>query len=123
MPIYLYVNAGLNGLFAIWCAAAQRSTSASLGFMTFSNGGLSEYLAVYGGLHAGVAIAFFLFARDSRMHHLGVVFALCLYSPIVLFRMASFILFAPVPNLTLGLAAAEFALLLGAYTLISHRPS
>jgi hypothetical protein len=42
---------------------------------------------------------------------MGLTFALCLYAPIVLYRVVTIALFRPVPMLTLGVAALEIALL------------
>ena len=123
MQIYLYANALLYGIFAIWCTVAFRSTSSALGYSVLNNSGSSEYLVIYGGLQAGLACAFVLFARDSRLHPVGVQFAVCLYGPIVIYRAATLIRFAPVSGLTLATAALEFALLiLGLVLLVVRWP-
>src|ERR1700712_2913373 len=81
---YLYLNALLYLLFAIWCTAAPASTAMNLGYLALSAGGQSEYLVIYGGLQLGLAILFYLLARHEAHVRLGILVSLGLYGPIVI---------------------------------------
>jgi hypothetical protein len=109
--LYLYVNAALYLLFAVWCTVGMSRTAPAMGFTALSHGGRSEYLAIYGGLQVGLAIAFWLLARDEKWHALGVLFAIALYAPIVVFRLISMAKFWPVGTVTLCTAGLEVLLL------------
>jgi hypothetical protein len=119
---YLYLNALLYLLFAVWCSFAPQQTAASLGYESLTSGGRSEYLVVYGGLQVGLAVTFWLLARNSDWHRAGVVVALSLYAPIVLYRSVTVARHWPVGGLTLATAGLEAVLLLGALWLV-RRPA
>jgi hypothetical protein len=108
---YLYANALLYAIFALWCMIAPRSTAVSIGFTALSSGGRSEYLAVYGGLQAGLAAVFFILAQDPARHRLGLLLAVALYAPVVLVRCYTLVTIRPLPTVTLATAALEFVLL------------
>ena len=110
--LYLYVNAALYLLFAVWCTFGMSRTAPAMGFTALSNSGRSEYLAIYGGLQVGLAIAFWLLGRNESWHGQGILFAIALYAPIVLFRLISLARFWPVGTVTLCTAALEVVLLL-----------
>lgn len=111
---YLYLNAFLYLLFALWCTASPSSTALKLGYSALSGGGQSEYLVVYGGLQLGLAILFYLLARNMAHVRLGVSVALGLYAPIVIYRLITVLNHWPVGSTTLGTAVLEVALLAGA---------
>lgn len=117
IAVYLYGNAALYVVFAAWCTIARRSTSQGLGYEALSNSGHSEYLVVYGGLQLGLALFFGYVASQSGLHRAGLIFALALYAPIVLYRVVTVFSFWPVRGMTLGVAALEVALLLAAIAL------
>jgi len=109
---YLYTNAVLYFLFAVWCTVGMSRTAPAMGFTALSNGGRSEYLAIYGGLQVGLAIAFWLLARNPSWHPPGILFSIALYAPIVLFRLISMAKYWPVGPVTLCTAGLEVLLLL-----------
>lgn len=111
---YLYLNAVLYLLFAIWCSVAPSATAHGVGYGTLSSGGRSEYLVLYGGLQLGLALIFWMLARDVTLQRLGVVLALAIYVPIVVYRLTTMIAFWPVAGVTVATACLEIALLLGA---------
>ncbi len=78
--VYLYVNAALYLLFAVWCTFAPSSTAKNIGYSALSNGGHSEYLVIYGGLQLGLAMLFWLVARSPATLRLGVLVAIGLYA-------------------------------------------
>lgn len=112
--IYLYLNAALYALFALWCTASAERTAHGIGYSALTPGGRSEYLVVYGGLQAGLAIVFFVLARDPARQRLGMWIALALYGPIVAYRLITLVRFWPVGATTVGTAVLEFALLAAA---------
>lgn len=114
---YLYGNAALYAVFAAWCTIARRSTSRNLGYEELSSSGHSEYLVVYGGLQLGLAAFFAYVASQPSLHRAGLVFALALYVPIVVYRAATVLAFWPVRGMTLGVAALEAVLLVAAIAL------
>jgi hypothetical protein len=115
---YLYLNAALYIVFAVWMSLAPWRTASAMGFEQLTSSGRSEYLVIYGGLQFGLAVFFGFMASASPMHRTGVLFALCLYAPIVLYRVITVWRFWPVKGLTLTVAALEVALLLGAAVLL-----
>jgi len=114
MQTYLYVNAFLYALFAVLCTVNATGTAKGLGYVQLSQGGRSEYLVIYGGLQLGLAVLFWLLARDAQFHRLGILIALGIYIPIVLYRAVTVVKFWPVPALTAGTGALELALLIAA---------
>ena len=111
---YLYLNALLYAVFGIWCTARPEQTARSLGYATLDRAGQSEYLVVYGGLQLGLAVAFFVFATNPATHRTGLLFALAIYTGIVVYRGVTLWMYGPVPALTWMVAALELALLVGA---------
>jgi hypothetical protein len=112
--IYLYLNAALYACFALWCTFAAEKTSVNLGYLSLAPGGRSEYLVIYGGLQLGLAGAFWLLARQPELNRVGVVFALVLYGPIVVYRIVTLFRFWPVATLTVATGCLETVLLLAA---------
>ncbi|HET9034348.1 MAG TPA: DUF4345 domain-containing protein [Dokdonella sp.] len=107
--IYLWVNAVLYALLALWCTLMPAQTSQSIGFVEMSSSGQSEYAVIYGGMQFGFA---FLFAWTaiSGNHRFGLVFSLALYIPILLFRIISVAHYWPVSTTTLATGALEIVL-------------
>lgn len=115
--IYLWVNAAMYAVFALWCAVSLDKTSANLGYTALSNSGRSEYFTVYGGLQWGLGLAFAYFAMKPELHRVGVVFALAVYAPIVLHRTISLLRFGPVETMTKAVAGLEIVMLVLAVVL------
>lgn len=112
--LYLYANAALYAVFALWCALRLDSTAANLGYSALSNSGRSEYFTVYGGLQWGLALIFLYTALKPELHRPGIAIAIALYAPIVLHRLISLARFGPVESLTKMVAGLEVAMLLAA---------
>jgi hypothetical protein len=113
----LYVNAVLYLVFAVWCTVSPSGTAKNIGYQSLSNGGHSEYLVIYGGLQLGLAVIFWLLARNPGFLRLGLLIAIALYAPIVSYRLVTTIRFWPVGPLTLGTGVLEFVLLASALAL------
>jgi hypothetical protein len=105
--IYLYFNAAMYALFALWCTLRLDATSSNLGYSVLSNSGRSEYLTVYGGLQWGLGLVFLYKATRPDLQRVGLVVAICLYAPLVLHRTVSLVRFAPVEPLTRIVAGLE----------------
>ncbi len=119
---YLYVNAALYLLFAVWCTVSMTSTARNLGYEALNASGRSEYLVIYGGLQAGLAIVFWLLAENPSLHRFGLMLSLAIYVPIVLFRWITVIVFKA-QGMTLAIAGLESALLLAALFLFFSQKS
>jgi hypothetical protein len=121
--IYLWASAALYALFAIWCTLAPERTSRAAGYLGLDAGGRSEYVVVYGGLQFGLGV-FFAWLALRGHEGIGLVFALCITSPIVALRLLTVARNWPVPTVTLWLAALELALLAVAIALwVWQRPA
>lgn len=114
--LYLWINAVLYAALAAWCTLMPTQTSQAIGFIELSSSGKSEYAVIYGGMQFGFA---FLFAWTalSGNHRFGLIFALALYAPILLFRVISVTRFWPVSSATLLTGALEIVLLASAILL------
>lgn len=114
--LYLWINAILYAALAAWCTLMPKQTSQAIGFIELSASGRSEYAVIYGGMQFGFA---FLFAWTalSGNHRFGLMFALALYVPIVLFRLVSVAKLWPVSSVTMMTAVLEVVLLAAAILL------
>jgi hypothetical protein len=121
MAAYLWINSLLYLLFAAWVTISPWRTAANIGFQTLSASGRSEYLVVYGGMELGFAAFFALTAFHAGHRRLGLLFALCLYAPIVMYRAITVLRYGPVSTTTLTVAALEVILLIwGAVLWVRH---
>jgi hypothetical protein len=111
MQIYLYLNAVLYGVFALWCTVMPTQTATNLGYLSLASGGRSEYLVIYGGLQLGLALIFWQAARIDAYQRFGVLIAVLLYAPIVLYRVVTVAKQWPVASLTIGTGCLEACLL------------
>ena len=120
---YLFINAMLYSLLAIWCTIQHNRTSAASGFETLNNSGHSEYLVIYGGLQLGLAVFYAHLGSQTALHRTGVLFSVMLYVPIVVYRVMTILHFSPVSKITLGTGALELGLLVGAVALLIKTPA
>ncbi len=84
--IYLAFNAVLYTAFAVWCAIAPKPTANFLGLTATNPAGESEYLAVYGGLQAGLAVFYALAVFLPEHRKSALLMSLTVYGGIVLLR-------------------------------------
>lgn len=120
--LYLFLNAALYVLFALWCTAAPEKTASAVGFTFRSGSGTSEFIAVYGGMELGFAAFFLLAALSPTLRPAGILFSICFYGGIVLFRAYSFATVAGIERPTYILASLEAALLIAALILKFRAP-
>lgn len=122
--LYLAFNALMYAVFAAWCTLAPRQTGQYVGLTHTTPGGQSEYLAVYGGLQAGLA-AYYALALLAPAHQRSALWmSAFLYAGIAAFRT--------IAALRLGFDSlgnaryfycAEVVLFLAAVFLIARRSS
>jgi hypothetical protein len=84
--IYLLINGILYISFGVWCALFPEYTSSAVGLLAPTAQGFTEYVAVYGGLEFGVGMFFVLTVIKPRLRHAGLIFGLCFYGGLALFR-------------------------------------
>lgn len=108
---FLYFNALLYAVFAGWCTFAPRRTAEAMGYSSVSASGQSEYLVVYGGLQLGLGL-FFLYCARTGEDRLGLLLALAIYAPLVVYRLVTVWRFWPVGSTTVWVAGLELVLLL-----------
>lgn len=107
---YLYFNAALYAMLAVWCTLMPGQTSAAVGFQVLDKSGQSEYLVIYGGLQLGMAFLFAWFAWTAQPRN-GLVLSLAFYVPIVVYRTFTLASLWPVQPTTIALAGLEWLLL------------
>ena len=83
---YLWTQGVLYAVFAAWCTLRPESTSAFLGLSPVGAKGLSEFVAVYGGLEAGLAVFYFLSVARPELRTAALLVSACLYGGLVVFR-------------------------------------
>lgn len=115
--IYLYVNAALYAVFALWCTLAPERTAKSLGYVSRNNDGKVEYLTVYGGMQWGLAILFATLATHKAPSTLALSIAIGLYAPLAFYRWGAIARNRPVSGMILVVAALETALFIAALAL------
>lgn len=109
---YLLVNAIAYAALAIICTVRHRASARGTGYADLTAGGHSEFLTVYGGLQLGLAIGYFFAAWNPEYTRAALIFSVCLYAPIVLYRIISVITFRVRAPITLGTGALELVLFL-----------
>jgi hypothetical protein len=115
--IYLYANAALYLAFAIWMTLSPWKTAAAVGYESLAPNGRSEFLVIYGGLQLGLAAFYALLGANTSYHRIGILFSLCLYAPIVVYRVITLFKFEVTKGPTVIVAGFEVALLVGAIVL------
>ncbi|MDC8011834.1 hypothetical protein [Tahibacter soli] len=123
LVVYLWANAVIYAVFGVMSAVAPAKIAASLGLSGDASGKV-EFFTVYAGLELGVA-AFYAWAAyaSPQAQRVALMFSLCLYAGLVLFRAIGMAMHWPVSGTILGVAALEALLLAGAVALtLSSRP-
>ena len=114
IEIYLWANAVIYVLFALWCTFKKDQTAKASGYLNLNASGWSEYLVIYGGLQFGLAFYFAYLAFHETLHQTGIIFAMLLYVPIVIYRVITIYHYRPVKRTTLAIGLMEILLLTGA---------
>lgn len=118
IEFYLWLNAAIYFAFAIWCILQRNKTANSSGYLYLNNSGWSEYLVIYGGLQIGLGLFYIYLALNPIFYHLGLVFSMLIYIPIVFFRGVTIYKFRPVTRVTISVGFMELLLLGGAIFLL-----
>lgn len=120
--LYFLANAFLWLPLSLICTIWQMRTARSIGFLETNQAGKAEYLVVYGGMQLSFALIYFYFSREPTSFRHGIALSLCLYAPLVLYRLASLIIYRPTNAITLGTAAFEWVMLIWAVVLWRKLP-
>ena len=75
-----------------------------------------------GGMELGFAAFFALTAFNAEYRRLGLLFALCMYAPIVLYRAITVLRYGPLSSTTLTVAVLEIGLLFWGVVLWTRSP-
>lgn len=118
LSAYLWLNCGLYVIFALWCTLRPEQTSTFLGLDPRGWKGLSEYVAVYGGLEAGLAAFFGLAALRPTFQEPALWLAALLYGGLVVFRSIVWVRSGFAIGTSTGALALELALGLVAVVLL-----
>lgn len=111
--LFAWLNAGLYTMCFLWSTLVPTKVMDFLGQSVVKPQGRIEFLAVYGGLEAGLAIFFAACVINPLMTASGVRLGLCLYGGAVAWRTSALLIFGlPDERGILGVYAVEFFLLL-----------
>ncbi len=114
--VFLFINAALYIIFALWCTLAPTKTAQTVGLSFRSGSGKSEYITVYGGLEFGVAMFFLVAALRPELRTAGLLFGLLFYAGLILWRVPGLFMIPGIAKTTYFFAAAEF--LFGVWALV-----
>jgi hypothetical protein len=110
--IYLWSNSVLYLIFTLWCLFKTTATAEFAGLGFINGSGRSEYLTVYVGLEAGLAVFYAITALKPEYREIGIIFSLALYIGIVLVRTITLITISNIGMGTYIIAGLEVILLL-----------
>ena len=108
--VFLWINAAMYLVLGVLCAVRPQQIAEYVGFQLVP-GGTSEFMTVYGGLEFGLGLFFAYCAWNPEHLRLGIVFAILLYVPLALARLASLAVATPSSH-NLQFAAFEVTLCL-----------
>lgn len=114
VKMYLWINAVLYAVFALWCSIKADATASFLGYQFSETAGKIEYLTVYGGLELGLSFFFIFSVVANGMVFPAIYFSCFLYGCLVLFRILSLLYFGWSGINIFIIAILEFLLLCGA---------
>lgn len=115
--IYLWTNAALYGVLSLGSTLAFGEASLATGFQTIDDSGRSQLLTLYGGFFLGLGAFYAYLAASPHQYRLGLNFSIFLYSGVVLYRLASLMMFPDAGAAVYALATAEVVLLVAAVNL------
>lgn len=87
--IYLWINAVLYAVFAIWCLFQPTAAGNFTGLSFINASGRSEFFALYVGLEAAWAVMFAICASQADMIYAGLFYSVIMYSGLVIGRWIS----------------------------------
>ena len=114
--LFLIVQILILAGFGLAYFVRPQETANLSGMLLMAPAALTDVRAYYGGLQLGLAFLFAWFAWTQQMRT-GLVLAMALYLPIVLFRSVALLRWWPVETATLALAVTEWLMLAAAFGL------
>lgn len=108
--IYLAILALLYLILAAWCSWSPATVSEKAGLRLTPGAGQSEFLTVYGGLELGLALAFIVPVFRPEATQTVLLICVLIHGSLVVFRTASFLLYAGFTSTTYTLACCEWLL-------------
>jgi hypothetical protein len=116
---YLYFNAFLYLLLSLWCLFKPTETAASLGYSFLNNNGKIEYTAVYAGMELGFAAFFAICGFYSQFKMAGLIFAVCMYTGLMLTRVFSALMLGGLSKTTYIIGGLELLLFVTGLVLLT----
>lgn len=117
VSVHLFANAALYLVLAAWCTIAPDKTSTSIGYRFEHASARSEFLVVYGGLDLGLAIFYFVAGLDPSLHRAGILFSLCLYGCLAIYRLVTVLSIRGLGSFPLAMLAVEAGMVIWAVVL------
>ncbi len=108
--IFLAVVGIIYAGLAAWCTLRPRTTAENIGYRLPTNSALSEYIVVYGGLEAGLAIFLFLAVFNPGLATAAVWLVFVMHACLALFRLGTIIFLSDLTPLIHMLFAVELTL-------------
>lgn len=109
VPAYLWLLTLVYALFAVWTALRPDATATFLGLRFSEGAGRIEYVTVYGGLEAALAIVFALAALGRVPPASILAFSAILHGCLAGFRLAATIGYGGPGPATWGAMGLELA--------------
>lgn len=122
IEIYLWVNAVLYAVFAIWCLLLPATAGNFTGLTFINTSGRSEFFALYIGLEAAWAIMFALAAIKPEWQYFGILYAVFMYAGLVVGRWISIFQKGISSNMTYLIAILEIILGTWAVVILLNHP-
>jgi hypothetical protein len=110
IALYLYINTFLYLLLAVWCIVKFEGTSSFLGFSFSNNSGKVEYLTIYTGLQAGLALFLGFSGYYESLNIAGLVLCVAMYGCIVVTRTTTAIYYGNLTKATYMVGGLEYVL-------------
>lgn len=114
--LYLWINAVLYTVFAVWCLFQPTNAGKFTGLSFINTSGRSEFFAIYVGLEAAWAVMFAICAINPDLCYAGIFYSVILYSGLVGGRWISIFQKGISSNYTYILAILE--IVLGAWAVL-----
>lgn len=122
IKIYLLVASAIYAGLAVWCTLAPEKTARGVGLSFLEPAGRVEFLTVYGGLEAGMALFFALCAFNPSLARAGLLFGLVSFGALATWRLVSLLLISETGTTPFYLLSVEGLMFLAAAWLYFRTP-